>query len=158
MAKRLDALTRREEHFVVPQFTVQAWVDRRRTGHVLMVLLVRTEELYSFVVEHPEKVDRRRNTSDGTEFVVVWADDLRASGVRVEAWYELDVAFRLRDGHWWQTPSPEDIEIAEAEAQALEEEDEEEGEGYAWWSARSECDHPTAPGQMCAMCGDVHWQ
>ncbi len=153
LGKRLDALARHDEHFVVPQFTVQAWVERRRTGRPLMVLLVRTQDLFSFVVEHPEKVEHRRNPEDGTEFLVVWADDLRAAGIRVEAWYQLDMAFRLRDGQWWQTPSPEEMEQAEAEAEATDEADE-EGEVYAWWD---ECDYPTAPGDMCPMCGDIHW-
>ncbi len=77
LGKRLEALRSHGEHLVAPHCTVQAWVERPRTGRFVMAMIVRTEDLFEFVSEHPEKVERRANPQDGSEFLVVWAADLR---------------------------------------------------------------------------------
>lgn len=81
--KKMAALRDRDEHFVVPNYTVQAYVERRRTGDLLLAIMIKTEDLFSFIEARPDLVQRRKNPADGSEFVVVWADDLRRAGVKV---------------------------------------------------------------------------
>jgi hypothetical protein len=145
LAKRLEALRDHGEHLVVPHFTVQAWVDRRRTGRLLMVMMIPTEELFTFVVEHPEKVEHRRN-GDGTEFIVVWAEDLRAAGYAVRQGGEFDIEIGLRGGRFWSPYSVPD----EQEADVPDEDeddglDDDGGDVFGFWS---EDDH-----DVCAYCG-----
>jgi hypothetical protein len=139
LAKRLQALRDRDEHYVVPHYTVQAWVERRRTGRALLVLMVRTQDLFAFVVDHPDKVERRRNPADGTEFLVVWADDLRAAGFDVkQGGTTYDVTIRQRGG---QAYSPADLAAAEYEEEEDVDdvngywEDEEDDDGYCMYCA-----------------------
>jgi len=56
------------------------WVERPRTGPALHVSLVKTQDLFEFILRHPERDERRRNREDATEFIVVRSDDLRAEG------------------------------------------------------------------------------
>jgi hypothetical protein len=106
LAKRLEALRDRDGHYVVPEFTVQAYVTRPRTGFLSLALLVRTEELYRFIHEHPHALQRRHNPADGAEFVVVWAADLLDAGCTVRRVVRPDVGIQRRDGRWYCVTSP----------------------------------------------------
>ncbi len=147
LAKRLEALQRHGEHFVVPHYTVQAWVERRRTGRLLLVLMVTTQDLFEFVVAFPEKVEQRRNPNDGSEFTVAWADDLRGAGYEVREGGEYDITIRLRGGRAWSPWTPdEEEEMEEVVGYWREEED-----------VPEDCIYPTDPGDFCPSCGDFHW-
>jgi hypothetical protein len=144
LTKRREALRDRDGHPVVPHFTVQAWVERRRTGRALFVHMVRTADLFAFIEQHPDKVERRPNHEDGTEFVVVWAQDLRGAGYEVLQGGEFDVTIRLRDGEWW---SPFEVH---------DDDDADEIDGY--WAERDEtCMYCgvglVGTGELCPSCG-----
>jgi len=80
--KRVRALEDRQGAWLLPKFTVQAYVSRRRTGDLLYVCMVDTADLFRFILEHPDYVDQRRN-SDASEFMIVWCEDLSSSGSHV---------------------------------------------------------------------------
>lgn len=116
LEKRLEALRNAEEHFVVPMYTVQAYVEKKRVGRLLMALMVKTHDLFEFIIENPELVQRRINPEDGTEFLVVWAQDLVKAGYEVRIWIDDGVTVRLKDGHAYY-PSKEELrEMEEEEA------------------------------------------
>lgn len=100
LEKRLAALQDPLSHYVLPHYTVQAYVIRPRTGRLLLALVVETEQLLRFIVENPNLLERRRNPEDGTEFVVVWATDLVDAGVEVRRTVQPGVMVQRRDG-WW---------------------------------------------------------
>lgn len=146
LAKRLEALQDRDGHLVVPHYTVQAWVERRRTGRALLVLMVLTQDLFEFVARHPDKVEHRRNHADETEFLVVWAADLRAAGYEVHEGGQFDITIRQRGGEAWSPWAPDD-----------EEEDEDAEEVYGYWTDEHDCMYCgvglTRSGEVCPACG-----
>ena len=83
LAKRVRAILNPKEHYLFPAFTVQAYVERRRTGQLLYVCMVRTEELFRFILDSSDSLTRRRNAADGSVFIVVECDRLRAAGADV---------------------------------------------------------------------------
>jgi hypothetical protein len=111
--KRLLALRDESQHWVVPHFTVQAYLDHRRIGDLQLVLMVRTESLYFFIEEQPDLVSRRTNPVDGSEFLVVWASDLAEAGYHVMRWVRPLAHVVRNDGPWvWWSASgwiPEDV-------------------------------------------------
>jgi len=155
LEKRVAALRDRDEHAVVPHYTVQAWVERPRTGRALMVLMVRTLDLLQFVLTHPEKIERRLNPADRSEFVVVWAADLREAGIDVKTGgTTYDVTYRLRGGEAW---SPTDEAKEDYEAYLAEGEDD---DVYGYWDEDdegAECMYCgvglVSSGQVCPACG-----
>jgi hypothetical protein len=147
LEKKLDALQRQDQHFAVPHYTVQAWVERRRTGRALHVLLVRTQDLFEFVVAHPDRVERRRNPADGTEFIVVWADDLRDAGVDVkQGGTTYDVTIRQRGGVTW---SPADFVEFEDQDEDEDEEWDEDWDDYCAYCGTG----VASSGEVCPACG-----
>jgi hypothetical protein len=80
LAKRMRALKDRDGLWVVPAFTVQAYVERPRSGRLLYACCIRTPQLFDFIEQHPELLERRLNPADGTQFVVVWVADLLGVG------------------------------------------------------------------------------
>jgi hypothetical protein len=61
LVKRLEALRAPDGHSVVPLYTVHAWVERRRAGSALLVLMVQTQDLFEFIERYREKLERRSN-------------------------------------------------------------------------------------------------
>jgi hypothetical protein len=138
LEKRTAALRDRDEHYVLPHYTVQSWVERPRTGRALMVLMVRTLDLFEFVLAHLDKVERRRNPVDGSEFLVVWAADLRAAGYEVKEGGEFDITIQLRGGHIWSPYDPdEDFD---------DEPEDEDEDVYGYWNENDR-------DAVCAYCG-----
>ena len=118
LEKRLAALQDLEEHFVVPAYTLQAYVERRRVGRLLMALMVKTRDLFEFIAEHPESTQQRTNPEDGTEFLVVWAQDLIEAGHEVRIWVDEGVRVRLKEGRAYHPTVEEYREMEEEEAAA----------------------------------------
>lgn len=113
LQKRLEALERQEEHFVVPHFTVQAYVDRRRTGRLLMALMVRTADLFRFLLDHLDMAEERTNPEDGAKFLVVWASDLQAAGLEVRTWLDEELRDHVRGRQATVSSSDEWEEVEE---------------------------------------------
>lgn len=148
LAKRLEALRDRDGHFVVPHYTVQAWVERRRTGSALLVLMVLTQDLFEFVEQHPDRVEHRSNREDDTEFLVVWAEDLREWGYEVRMGSRFDVVIRQRGGgQFWTGPEPEEEAYDDGDADEV----------YGYWTDWDKCMYCgvglASSGEVCPACG-----
>ena len=83
LAKRLRALDDMDGRWVLPAFTVQAYLDERRVGDLQYVCMARTADLLRFIRQHHERLRRHENPVDGNEFLVVWVEDLIDQGIRV---------------------------------------------------------------------------
>jgi hypothetical protein len=118
----------------------------------MLVMMVRTQDLFEFVIQQRDRVEHRMNPTDRTEFLVVWAADLRAAGYEVKQGGDTyDVTIRLRGGEW----SP-----FEAEEEDLG--DGESDEVYGYWADEDEdfegpcmyCGVGLASsGEVCPACG-----
>lgn len=81
LAKRRRALAQPGEHWAFPAFTVQAYLSEPRTGELLYVCMIRTQALVSFINKHHATLPRRTNPEDGSQFIVVWCEELLEAGI-----------------------------------------------------------------------------
>lgn len=103
----------------MPVYTVQAYIERRRVGRLLLALMTRTVDLFEFVLSHPEKALVRTNPQDGNEFLVVWVQDMLDQGIDIRVWVDEGVRVRIRDGHAYFPSADELEEMEEEEARSL---------------------------------------
>lgn len=95
MEKRIRAYLDESSQWLHPALVVQAYLDKRG-GELQHAIMARASDVYGFVLDNFDCVERRTNGSDGVEFVVLWACDLEASGARVRRWTSPGV--RVRQG------------------------------------------------------------
>lgn len=81
--KRLQALSKPEEGYLFPMFTVQAYLNEPRTGDPEYICMVKTKDLFDHVARHRDELPVRRNRHDGSEFLVVWCERLLEDGCRL---------------------------------------------------------------------------
>jgi hypothetical protein len=158
--RRLQTFRRSDEHFVVPHYTVQAFVERRRTGRLLLCMMVDTRDLFEFIVANPDYLDPRRNPYDGSTFIGIWTEDLRRAGVRVfEGGTCFDTTILVPGGGAWvpyviDDPFDPRDETAYSKYRMAEEEEDDEGPWYD--EDDDECIEPIGYGDFCPRCGDIH--
>jgi hypothetical protein len=85
LEKRARCLAQARRRWLLPALTVQAYVSARGPGgRLLYAAVAYTEDLVSAASAEGGPFERRRNPADGNDFLVLWVDWLRASGVVVK--------------------------------------------------------------------------
>lgn len=81
LEKRIAALSDSRAGWLYPALTVQAYVERRRTGSLISAAVVRTKDLYEYVLSHDDGESwYYQRTSNATFIVVPWAN-LKAEAI-----------------------------------------------------------------------------
>jgi hypothetical protein len=88
LEKRLEQIARAEEGALYPYLTVQGYVRHWTNGPLIGAAVVRTADLYKFVVEHEADIKPLPNRADGNWFYPVGWGWLRHCGVKVHCWPE----------------------------------------------------------------------
>jgi len=74
--KRIAGLNAVRHGAIYPYFTIQAYVTKRRVGHLLSVAVTTTKTLYSYIADN--NIQTRTNNDDGNEFFYVpWTEYMK---------------------------------------------------------------------------------
>lgn len=60
-----------------PYWTSQGYVTQRRKGDLLYLCMMKTEDLYDYIDEHPEEIKIQTNPEDGNKFIIAWANHIK---------------------------------------------------------------------------------
>jgi hypothetical protein len=81
--KRLRALAENE---MLPDYTVHAYINLpRRVGALIVAYIVKTAQLFAFIRDNLDWIKKKKNPSDGNEFLAVSVWRLREKGIEVKA-------------------------------------------------------------------------
>lgn len=78
LEKRLEQI---QHGYFYPAFTLQAYFDNRKDLNLLSIAVVKTVDLYHFLINNPSRVKKR--TSDNMFIFCSWYD-LKASGYKIK--------------------------------------------------------------------------
>jgi hypothetical protein len=91
---------------VRPHFHVQACVDRTQ-NRLLWAACARTEDLFRFMEENPERIIARRNKMTGQRFKVIWLDELKEADIDIWDYSSYGTTYRTKDGRDLYVPEDE---------------------------------------------------
>src|SRR5690606_6777346 len=93
-AKRLRAITQTESGWLFPSITIHAYVDDFDNGPLIYACIARTKDIFAFADDEyiNDAWEPRVNRGDGNSFAVFWVDWLKANGVIVKQFGDINQA------------------------------------------------------------------